>query len=45
MGILHLLKKVKPEDVHVGMRVSAVWKRPTKRVGSITDIEYWKPIK
>jgi uncharacterized OB-fold protein len=45
MGILHLIKRVKPGDVRVGMRVSAVWKRPAKRTGSITDIEYWKPLK
>ena len=45
MGILHILKKVKPADVHVGMRVGAVWKRPSKRTGSITDIDYWKPLK
>jgi uncharacterized OB-fold protein len=44
MGILHLIKRVRPADVHVGMRVFAVWKRPAKRVGSITDIDYWKPI-
>jgi len=45
MGILHLIKRVKPAEVHVGMRVGAVWKPPSKRIGSITDIDYWKPIK
>jgi uncharacterized OB-fold protein len=44
MGILHLIRRVKPKDVRIGMRVGAVWKRPSKRVGSITDIEYWRPI-
>jgi uncharacterized OB-fold protein len=44
MGILHLLRRVKPADVRVGMRVVAVWKRPSKRIGSITDIDYWKPV-
>jgi uncharacterized protein len=45
MGILHLIRRVKPADVQVGMRVGAVWKRPSKRIGSITDIDYWKPTK
>jgi uncharacterized OB-fold protein len=45
MGILHLLRRVKPGDVHVGMRVGAVWKRASRRTGSITDIDYWKPLK
>jgi uncharacterized OB-fold protein len=44
MGILHLIRRVKPQDVHVGMRVAAVWKAPSKRIGSVTDIEYWKPV-
>jgi uncharacterized OB-fold protein len=45
MGILHLIRRVRPADVKVGMRVGAVWKRPSKRIGSITDIDYWKPLK
>ncbi len=44
MGILHLIRKVKPKDVRVGMRVAAVWKKPAQRTGSITDIDYWQPI-
>src|SRR2546425_2309010 len=43
MGILHLVKKVSPKEVKVGMAVSAVWKPSRKRIGSITDIDYWKP--
>lgn len=45
MGILHLLRAVTPKRVRVGMRVRAVWKPASRRVGSITDIAYWKPIK
>ena len=41
MGILHLLRKVNPKSVHIGMRVAAVWKPPSQRTGSITDIAYW----
>jgi uncharacterized OB-fold protein len=43
MGILHVLKKVAPKQVKVGMPVRAVWKPTRKRVGSITDIDYWAP--
>jgi uncharacterized OB-fold protein len=44
-GIMHLLGEVKPEEVHVGMRVQAVWKPARERQGSITDIRYFKPVK
>lgn len=44
MGILHLLEEVDPKDIHVGMRVRAVWKPPEEREGAITDIRYFKPI-
>jgi uncharacterized OB-fold protein len=43
MGILHIIRNVRPKDVHVGMRVAAVWKPAGKRTGSINDIDYWKP--
>ena len=44
IGILHKLGEVKPEAVHVGMRVKAVWKPPEEREGAITDILYFKPL-
>jgi uncharacterized OB-fold protein len=44
-GIMHLLGEVKPEEVHVGMHVQAVWKPARERQGSITDIRYFKPVK
>jgi uncharacterized OB-fold protein len=44
MGILHLIRKVAPKDVQVGMRVMAIWKPASQRTGSITDIAYWAPI-
>ncbi len=43
-GILHLLGEVEPEDVHIGMRVQAVWKPAEERIGAITDIKYFKPV-
>ncbi|MBI4467286.1 MAG: Zn-ribbon domain-containing OB-fold protein [Acidobacteria bacterium] len=45
MGIMHVLGKVNPKQVRVGMRVRAVWKPPPQRTGSITDILYFAPIK
>lgn len=44
MGILHILKKIAPESVRIGMRVKAIWKPRSQRSGSITDIAYWVPI-
>src|SRR3989338_2499997 len=42
-GILHVLDEVNPKEIHVGMKVKAVWKRPEERTGSILDIQYFKP--
>lgn len=43
-GIMHLLGEVDPQQVHIGMRVKAVWKPAEERSGAITDILYFKPI-
>jgi uncharacterized OB-fold protein len=43
-GIMHMLGQVDPQEVHIGMRVKAVWKPPDERQGSITDIRYFKPL-
>jgi hypothetical protein len=43
-GILHLLGEAEPGQVHIGMRVQAVWKSPEERSGAITDIQYFKPV-
>ncbi|MFW6113575.1 MAG: Zn-ribbon domain-containing OB-fold protein [Actinomycetota bacterium] len=43
MGILHILGEVEPEDIKIGMKVKAVWKKPDEREGAITDILYFKP--
>ena len=42
-GILHLLDRVHPDDVKIGMKVRAVWKTPDQREGAITDILCWRP--
>lgn len=43
MGILHLLGEVEYDDIKIGMKVKAVWKKPDEREGSVTDILYFKP--
>jgi uncharacterized OB-fold protein len=45
MGIMHMLGEVDPDAIKVGMKVKAVWKKPTDRTGAITDILYFKPIR
>lgn len=44
-GIMHMLGEVDLQVIKIGMRVQAVWKPPDERVGSVTDIRYFKPIK
>ncbi len=43
-GILHKLGEIDPQEVHIGMRVQAVWKPPEERCGSITDILYFRKV-
>lgn len=43
MGLLHLLGRVAPRRVSVGMRVRAVWRNEASRSGSITDIRHFEP--
>jgi uncharacterized OB-fold protein len=43
-GIMHKLGEVDPQQIHVGMRVQAVWRPAEERNGAITDILYFKPI-
>ena len=42
-GIIHRLGEVELDQVEFGMRVSAVFKPAGERIGSILDIEYFKP--
>ncbi len=44
MGIMHMLSEVDPDQIEIGMRVQAVWKPADERIGSITDIAYFKPL-
>jgi hypothetical protein len=44
-GLVVRLDEVKPDDVKIGMKVEAVLKPKYQRVGSILDIQYFRPIK
>lgn len=41
-GITHIINEVSPKNLRIGMRMQAVFR--DKRVGSILDIKYFKPI-
>jgi hypothetical protein len=44
-GFMHYFGEMKPEELHIGMRVKAVWKPKEERKGAITDIKYFKPLR
>ena len=43
-GLVHYLGEIDPEDVYVGLEVEIVFKDAAERVGSILDIEYFRPV-
>ena len=43
-GLVHMLSQVEPEQLKIGMRVQAVFKKKAERKASILDINYFKPI-
>ena len=44
-GFMHYFDEMSPEEIHIGMKVKAVWKPEKDRTGAITDIKYFKPLK
>jgi len=44
-GLVVRLGEVNPDDVKIGMKVEAVLKPENQRVGSILDIQYFRPVK
>ena len=44
-GFMHYFGGMKPKDLHIGMKVKAVWRPEKERVGAITDIKYFGPLK
>jgi len=45
MGMMHYFGEVTKDTIHIGMKVKAKWRRPEDRVGSVLDIEYFRPLK
>jgi uncharacterized OB-fold protein len=45
MGIMHMIGGIEAKDVKIGMKVKAVWKKPEERIGAITDILYFAPLR
>jgi len=43
-GLVHYLGEIDPDDVYVGLEVEMVFKDAAERVGSILDIEYFRPV-
>lgn len=43
MGILHMIGGIDEKKVKIGMKVKAVWKKPSEREGKITDIIHFAP--
>lgn len=41
-GLVHMLGEVEPKDVHIGMRLQAVFNK--QRKGDIRDIQYFRPV-
>lgn len=43
-GLIHHVGKINPEQVEIGMMVQAVFKPSAERIGSILDIDYFRPV-
>ena len=45
MGVMHYFGEMTKDEVRIGMRVKAKWKPREERVGSVLDIEYFRPVR
>jgi hypothetical protein len=43
-GLIHRLGEINPDQVEIGMMVEAVFKPSSERIGSILDIDYFRPV-
>jgi uncharacterized OB-fold protein len=43
IGMMHLIQEAKAADVHMGMRVEAVWAPPEERKPTLESIKYFRP--
>lgn len=44
-ALIHRLDEIEPSELHIGMPMEAVFKKPEAREGSILDILYFRPQK
>lgn len=44
-GLIHLIGEIHPEEIQIGMQLRAKLKPKKDRVGAISDIEYFYPVK
>jgi uncharacterized OB-fold protein len=43
IGLMHLIQEVDADQVHMGMRVEAVWAPPEERGPTLESIRYFRP--
>ncbi len=43
--LYHLIEEIEEKDIHVGLKVEAVWVEAEKRKGNLYDIRYFRPIR
>jgi hypothetical protein len=43
-GLIHRLSKIHPDKMAIGMKVQAVFKPKGERIGSILDIDFFRPV-
>ncbi|MFQ6060884.1 MAG: Zn-ribbon domain-containing OB-fold protein [Thermoplasmata archaeon] len=44
-GIMHYFGEITKDRIKIGMRVKAVWRPKRERVGAITDVKYFRPLR
>lgn len=44
-GLIHLIGEIKPEEISIGIQLQAKFRPKKDRIGAITDIQYFRPIK
>lgn len=45
MGMMHYFGDMTKDEIRIGMRVKAKWRPAEARVGSVLDIEYFRPLR
>lgn len=45
MGMMHYFGEMTKDQIHIGMRVRAVWKPSEQRTGSVLDVRYFRPLR